>query len=638
MAFPVPAPVGERRGCASEARTRELTASPALSVGTVRRRWIRGQGRPGWWRDGGRVFGGRWETWSVLALTSALAVGACWPAWAAPASTHVGGSGDPDVYLWCLAWFPYALGHGLNPLVTHLVRFPGGANLMWNTSMPLLGVLLAPLTAGLGPTVSYNLVATAGPALSAWVAYLALRRWVRPVPALAGALVFGFSPEVAAQSGGHPFATFLVTPPLVLILLDRLLVRQSTPAWRDGLWLGLVAVAQLLIWEELLVLEAVAAVLGMAALMLVAPRSVRSHLRHALVGLGVAGGVAVMLGAYPLAVQFLGPYRFSAPLHPLGVYVTDLWNFVSPTAATLVAPAAAVALSGHFTGAARMEMGSYVGVPMVAFLAVATWLGRRRRVTWVALALASGTALLSLGPALTVGGHRTGIPLPWRVVQGLPVLRDLLPVRFDAVMFLGVGLLVALGLEELSGRGLALRVPGVALAICGLVALVPAVPFPATAVATPQAFVNHSVCPSRQADVAILPVTKEAVLRWQEAAGFCFAMPAAWGFTGRASGQWHQPLPFLHAVAVQAASGGAMPAVDATARDQVAAELLDARAAELVVAPAPAGTLLPAFPPAAASRLEGWLASVLGTPPRRVDGVAIWPLTTDAAPAAGSGH
>lgn len=68
-------------------------------------------------------------------------------AWAQPLGSQIGGAGDADEYSWFLSWMPFAVGHGLDPLVSHYVGFPTGVNLMWNTSVLLPSLPMAPTTA-----------------------------------------------------------------------------------------------------------------------------------------------------------------------------------------------------------------------------------------------------------------------------------------------------------------------------------------------------------------------------------------------------------------------------------------------------------------------------------------------------------
>lgn len=72
-------------------------------------------------------------------------------------------SGDLAQMAWFLSWVPHALLTGHNPLITHAINVPTGVNLMWNTSMPLAGLVMAPITLALGPLVSLNLLLILGP-------------------------------------------------------------------------------------------------------------------------------------------------------------------------------------------------------------------------------------------------------------------------------------------------------------------------------------------------------------------------------------------------------------------------------------------------------------------------------------------
>jgi len=85
-------------------------------------------------------------------------------------------SQDPSIFAWSLRWWPYAIGHGLNPLYTHEVMAPAGHSLAWVTTVPPLALLVAPLTLAAGSVVSFNVLATVAAPLSAWAAFLLCRR------------------------------------------------------------------------------------------------------------------------------------------------------------------------------------------------------------------------------------------------------------------------------------------------------------------------------------------------------------------------------------------------------------------------------------------------------------------------------
>ncbi|HMK96781.1 MAG TPA: hypothetical protein VK425_04480, partial [Acidimicrobiales bacterium] len=325
-------------------------------------------------------------------------------------SSQIGGAGDAQEYGWFLSWVPFALGHGLNPLVSTYLNHPDGVNLMWNTSVLLPSLLASPVTLIFGAAFSYNLLATLAPVLSSTFAHMAFRRWAGPLPSFVGALVFGFSPYMVAQSIGHLAQALLMSAPLLLVVVDRLLVVQSSAPWRDGLLLGGLLWAQLLTGEEVLAMEAVAAFIGLTAACLLGPREARSRLPYALKGCAVGGGLFAALSAPFLAFQYFGPYRVQN-VHPANAYVSDLFNFFVPTNLMQLAPAAALRVSDRFTGNG-VENDAYIGIPFLVLLVLAVLLARRRPATWVALAVGGGCALLSMGPTLHVLGNVTAIELP----------------------------------------------------------------------------------------------------------------------------------------------------------------------------------------------------------------------------------
>ena len=125
--------------------------------------------------------------------------------------------------MWFLRWTPFAIGHGISPLASHYLNYPAGINLMWNTWMPAVGLLVWPITALGGVVLADNVVTTAGLALAAFFAFLALRRYVRnDVAAAVGGLLYGFSPYMAAQDTSHgQMVAAAAMLPIGLLLLGR---------------------------------------------------------------------------------------------------------------------------------------------------------------------------------------------------------------------------------------------------------------------------------------------------------------------------------------------------------------------------------------------------------------------------------
>ena len=126
------------------------------------------------------------------------------------------------------------------------------------------------------------------------------------------------------------------------------------------------------------------------------------------------------------------------------------------------------------------------------------------------------------------------------MLKKLPIFHNLLPDRFASMMTLGVGLLVALGLDELKRLREPAMVSGWALAGVGLVAITPTFHFAASASPPLGAFNTGFSCPKAASAgspagppvVLLLPAVNELNLRWQAESGFCFVMPTSTGMTG----------------------------------------------------------------------------------------------------------
>jgi hypothetical protein len=549
----------------------------------------------------------------VVPLSFVLAATLWHNAWVNPFSTQLGGLGDADEYAWFLAWMPYALGHGLDPLISHYANFPSGVNLMWNTSVVLPSFIMSPVTVIFGAAFSYNILMTAAPALSASFAYIAFRRWTAPLPSAAGALIFGFSPYIISQSFGHVAQTLILSAPLMLIVLDRLLVLQAKTPWKDGLLLGLLAWAQLLTGEEVLAMEAVTAAIAVVVLCALNWSSVISHARYAFRGLVAAAGSFIVLSAPFLGVQYLGPDRVQNA-HPYDVYVSDLFNFFVPTDITKLAPASALAVSSHFTGNGS-EQSAYIGVPLIVFIAATIFFARRRGVTWAALAVVIGAGVLSMGPTLHVIGDITSFRLPGDILHHLPVLANLLPDRFAGPMFLGVGLLVALGLDQLRHLAVPYKVVGWALAALGLASLFPTTDFPAATSPLFSAFDTGLACPnatpgSGHPPVALLlPAVNELNLRWQPEAKFCFVIPSDTGMTGTNQGD----VGVLGLLLGLSQPGALLPPLSPATRAEAANEITALDIKEIVVGPE--SPQVPTWSPDGQAQLVVWLEWLLGQAP-----------------------
>src|SRR5260370_1011040 len=165
--------------------------------------------------------------WIALIAYTLLAMGVFSSTWIDPAGSWIGSPKDPGLFIWYLGWIPHELAHGHNPLFTDYLSYPPGVNLMWNTSMVFPALVLWPITALFGPVVAYNVLITTGVALSAWLGFLAARRFIcHQVISVAAGPVSVIIPSVVAQALRHPHVVVSLVPPVDLIHGGNLVFRR----------------------------------------------------------------------------------------------------------------------------------------------------------------------------------------------------------------------------------------------------------------------------------------------------------------------------------------------------------------------------------------------------------------------------
>jgi len=342
--------------------------------------------------------------------------------------------GDPNAYLWFLAWWPHAVRAGLNPIMSGVIFAPQGYNLAWATSVPAPSLLMAPVTLAFGPVVSFNLLAICGPALAAWTAFLLCRHVGAAVgPSLVGGYVFGFSPYMLEMLQGEPNLYLVaLVPVLVLLVLRRL---EGTLSARRFVVLALAVLAlQALTSLEVLV---TAAFFGTTAMLIAS--GLFPHRRADLIRvagqLGVAAAAAAVLISPLLFFLIARPH--ASPTQATAAFAGDLASWIVP------APEMAIARTHDLAAAPPYPFGSYLGLPLVGIVLAYAWRSRRERRGQFLVVCVAVPALASLGGRLEIHGQYTAIGLPWGLMTDLPGLDHAIPARFPLFTFLAAAVVLA---------------------------------------------------------------------------------------------------------------------------------------------------------------------------------------------------
>ena len=392
-------------------------------------------------------------------------------AWSEGATTHtLCGCGDPALFLWFFQWPATALAHGHNPFFSTALFHPTGVNLLAQTSVTGLSLPLVPVTWIWGPVASLNVASTLTPALTAFFAFVVLRRWVRWTPAaFVGGLLYGFSPFVLTSlEFAHLMTAALMLLPLILAVLDELLVRQRHSPVRAGVALGLLVFAQFFLSSEVLalcaVLVAVCLVVLVTAALILDPARLRRLAPHAAKGLGTGLVVGTVLLAWPVSFALDGPAHLSGlvwrGIHTVGGYVPA--NFVTSGRPKPGSGNSVYLTLGGYEGS-PLASSTYFGWGLLAVLAGGTALFWRDRRLWF-----YGFLLVLCG-WLSIAPHH-GVWVPEQLFARVPVFENILEQRYMAVGFLAAAVMLAIILSrtyellpDWRGAGASVAVAAVAL-------------------------------------------------------------------------------------------------------------------------------------------------------------------------------
>lgn len=379
-------------------------------------------GRPGW--------RGELLILAFFVLATALLT---WPM-VATLGQATGTRGDYLGNLWNAWWVKHTLGTGSSPFWTDYLYFPEGISLRRHTLSPLNALSLAALTSVFDAHQAFSLLVLAHFALSAWCGSL-LARYVTGSTAggVLGGLVYSFCPFhyfYLCQINVFSFEFM----PLALLFFLRY-AREGQRRDLLGVLLALVGMAATI---EYYVVYTYLALFVLALCARGWAREIAARLlwrRLALAGL--LGAVGVTLTALPLlSAALTEPGRWEGT----GFQPAEMIRFND--------------LLGFFW-VGGPERSTVSWPTMLGYSTIALLLLGWRRVWkhWPWLVTGAVLWVLSLGKELSVGGEKTGLPLPYAVFPHLPVLSLLRKSdRFFMVVQLVTGVALAAAWADLGAR------------------------------------------------------------------------------------------------------------------------------------------------------------------------------------------
>jgi hypothetical protein len=435
------------------------------------------------------------------------------------------GAGDPTQQVWWLALARWEVTTGHLSFLTDKIYVPTGVNVLDNASVPILGVLAAPLTALVGPVVVFDIALRLAFVLSATVFYLVLRRLdLSRAGSFLGGLLYGFSPYMVHAGRTYVFLALVPLPPLIFLLVYEHLRRAAhddRPGFVETLWrgslIGLIVVAQFFISAEIalttaLVLTCTLAVVGLSQLR--HPRRLVVYLT-ATAGLSaVVAAIAGPLLAYPAWVLLDGPQHVARGLqHTPGIdWSRVIWPEDRGFAAWLLPHV-------HLSGVRSLNAEGYlVGIPMILLAAVAAIVCRKSVLAMLALTAAGIAFVLALGPHLVHQGVPDGISLPLSWLDGLPGLAQVGATRITLYFWMGLAVLVSVAVDgwlppvvaSVKGWRVEASAGLLAARVCGLVLVAGALAY---------------LCPITPARTAAVGAAPAAMLRMIPSGGVVLAYP-----------------------------------------------------------------------------------------------------------------
>lgn len=484
--------------------------------------------RTSWWhrhRPGPRTW------WPLLVLVVADVI--VWARVALPhfATLRLSNPGDSESFAFYMAWNLHALTHVMNPFHTPFLYAPYGEDLSNGITMPVIGVLVSPVTAIWGGTAGYNAAFLLGMFTAAWAVFLLAREFTgNAVGGTMAGLLMMVSPYLLGHSLGHLNLLWVFGLPYLAYLVIRLYRGAISRGWAAA-GIGLMFFVTAGASTELTATQTVFAAIAFLVALIFLPPAGRRRLLHTLPTLLLGGVIGVVLASPIIYVAFRGGRPLVSPTAP-GHYSTDLTNLLTATGQNQLKLGQRIASLARFQSNFT-ENTAYIPIPLLIFLLVYALL-RRTRLTTGLLVFAVIALILSFGPELPINGTRT-IPMPWALFMKLPALDAVLPNRFSCFVF--IALLVVVADAWVAVRKMPRAITAVAVVVSFLLQYPSATKSGFPVDAANEQFVTSGRLPAHidpGENVLVLPGGQNGPgMRWVEASRFYFRTATGNGGGGK---------------------------------------------------------------------------------------------------------
>lgn len=362
------------------------------------------------------------------------------------------GTEDAMQNAWNMWWTGYAVRNGLNPFVTTMLYYPEGVALYLQTVNFATTFSVLPVTLLFGADEAYNVAVLMAYQLTGYAGFVLARRYVDGfAPSfIAGLLLTATPHHVGKFDVGQ--LNFVTTQWLFMAMAALVLLGQrGSPMRLVGAALALVLTV-LTDWY----LAVVAAFFACTWALVASIRAERPW--QSLAWFAGAGGLSGLL----LAPLLYAIVNLPTVTSTMDAGQREVWAAVtqgnSMDGLGLLFPAALHPWWGEAAGRLLMPLAPYsimegsYHAPGWVLLALGSlgifWYGRQQ---WQWLVMFGLAWLFAVGPTLYLLGYNTGIPMPYRLIQNLPLMET--ARRPGLFILIGHGALVifaALALQRLA--------------------------------------------------------------------------------------------------------------------------------------------------------------------------------------------